>query len=111
MTLRYEANRLVETLWQIIAELENYDADDRRVYAKELAARLRPRVMVFDQAVSCDQSRSQANEVLSDVASIMEEVNGAATKGDMEIFHDNTLSRYWDLKTIFQESRYSGQEL
>ncbi len=102
---------MVETLWRVIAALDGYDVDDRRTYAKELSTRLRPLVADLEKAVRCEKSRSHAEGILSDIAPIMDVVNGAATKGDMDIFADDTLNRYWDLNTIFRESRFRGQEL
>jgi len=48
---------------------------------------------------------------LADLKGLMHEVNGAATKGELDVFSDDTLDRYWKLSTIFQESRFSGQGL
>jgi hypothetical protein len=110
-TLQQEAGNLVETLWRVIAALDGYDADDRRDYAKALSGRLRPLVADLDQAVHREKSRSHAEDILFDIAPIMDVVNGATTKGEMDIFDDATLDRYWGLYTIFRESRFLGQQL
>jgi len=39
----------------------------------------------------------------------MYEVNGAAKKGEMDIFPEGLLNRFWQLSTIFQEQRYRDE--
>jgi len=41
----------------------------------------------------------------------MYEVNGAAKKGEMDIFPEGLLNRFWQLSTIFQEQRYRDERL
>lgn len=41
----------------------------------------------------------------------MDEVNGAATKGDMALSEDSTLDLFWDLSTLFREARFCGESL
>ena len=76
-----------------------------------MADRLRPLVAEPESTVVSERSRPAAERVLADISELMHGVNGAATKGEMEIFADDTLDRYWDLSTLFQESRFSGQSL
>jgi len=45
------------------------------------------------------------------IKEVMHEVNGAATKGEMDICAEGVLSRFWDLSTIFQEQRYRDERL
>jgi len=110
MTLRDDAIRLLGALRRAVRALEDYNVDDRATYAKDLAGQLRPLVAAFERAVTRDRSRSEAQAILCDIAPVMMEVSGAATKGDMPLFQDDTLSQYWDLYSIFREIRHS-QEL
>ena len=73
---------------------------------------LYPHIEAFAMAIDTEHSVSHARDILADIAPILEEVNGAATKGDMAIFPDFALlDRYWDLRTIFQETRYAHETI
>jgi hypothetical protein len=111
MTLATQAHELVQLLRAVVVALDRFDCYEQREYTRSLADRLRPFAAQFETAVVSERHRASAERVLADLAQVMDEVNGAATKGEMEIFDDDTLSRYWDLSTIFQDSRFSGQSL
>lgn len=107
-TLRDQAQRLGQVLQEIVHDLGRYGVD----YTSRLAAALRPQVDAFTRAVIEERSRIHAQEILSDIAPVMEEVSGAATKGEMPIFADQTLlDRYWELHTIFRETRFAKEAL
>ncbi|MFC1453906.1 hypothetical protein ACFLQL_01865 [Verrucomicrobiota bacterium] len=108
MTLQDKALNLVNVLRDIVRYLEEYGID----YTSRLANTLHPQVEELFIAINEKRSRPRAQEILTGIAPVMHEVNGAATKGEMNIFPDNTLlDRYWDLSTIFQESRYTNETL
>jgi hypothetical protein len=110
-TLRHQARQLVDILETVCVALETYDADARTLYAQDLAGRLRPMIKTFEMAVVQERSREQAQEILTGILPIMEEVDEATTKGEMALFKDKTLKTFWDLSTIFCESRFSGESL
>ena len=111
MTLRRDAIELSKVLSQIVADLGNFNADNRSSYTNELARSLAPIVAVYDQAVFEYKSRTAASDALRDMVEYMHEVNGAATKGEINFTSANVLNKYWRLRTIFQESRYRDQVL
>ena len=111
ITLATQAQELVRVLQAVVAALERFDRLGQRDYTAGLARRLRPLVAVFQSAVIVERSRPAAERALADLKELMHEVNGAATKGEIDIFPDDTLNRYWALSTLFQESRFSGQSL
>jgi len=103
--------KLLEALKEVIDCLEAYDLDERRVYTRKLASRLRPLVDRLDEANCSDLPRGHMNQLMVPINEIMREVNGAATKGEMEIFSEqhgspsqhSPLNVYWDLHTLFRE--------
>jgi hypothetical protein len=111
MTLTTQARELVHVLQAVVTALDRFDRPLQRDYTCEMADRLRPLVAELQSAVVSERNRPAAERVLADISELMHGVNGAATKGEMEIFADDTLDRYWRLSTIFQESRFSGQSL
>lgn len=114
MSLQSDAHELFKTLRSVIEALRQFEHPNGSPYAEDMAARLAPLVAEFERAIVSDRSRADAANVLESIAPLLDNVNGAATKGDLEIFpdrNDQTLNRYWDLKTIFRESKYAGQEL
>jgi len=106
-TLRSEVNRLLEVLDSICAALEAHGAD----FTDRLAEPLRPLVNRLRQAVVKDRSRDKAEAALWEIKQIMHEVNAADTKGEMGIFSGDELDVWWELSTIFQESRFSEPSL
>src|SRR5262245_59183304 len=111
MTLATQAQELVRVLQAVVTSLAGFDPPAQRDYTRAMADRLRPLIAELQSAVASERSRSDAERVLADISELMHEVNGAATKGEMDIFTDDTLERYWHLSTLFQESRFSGQSL
>ncbi len=111
MTLKADAQRLCSALETIVKGLETYDKDDRRDYTKALAASLRMRVRNFREAIDESRSREQAKEVLEEMTELMYEVNGAATKGEIDFVSGKVLATYWQLRTIFREARFRDEPL
>src|SRR5207253_2738072 len=111
MPLRNQATRLVNVLLKVVDELDSYAQHERSQYARTLVDRLRPLAASFEQAVLRDRSRKAAETSMLDIRPIMAEVNAAAVSGEMAIVDRGTLSSYWDLATIFQETTYSGESL
>lgn len=110
MTLKTKSRELRTALEAIISGLERYDKDDRSRYTKELAASLTPSVSRLKKAIE-EKNREEAKDALADISEVMYEVNGAATKGEIDFISSKILNTYWDLKTIFQELRYRDEDL
>lgn len=110
MTLKAKARELCVALESITDGLEGYDKDDRCRYTKQLAEILRPSVHGLKKAIE-EKNREEAKDALADISEIMYEVNGAATKGEIDFISSKILNTYWDLKTIFQELRYRDEQL
>jgi hypothetical protein len=55
--------------------------------------------------------RSEILQAMAEITAVMYEVNGAATKGEMDIFPEGLLNRFWQLSTLFQEHRYRDERL
>lgn len=111
MSLDADANQLVTVLRRVIDALESFRDPLRASYTVDMATRLRPLVAELERAVVHAHSREAASATLDDIKPLMHEVSGAATKGEMDIFTDDTLDRYYQFATIFQESRYAAQTL
>jgi hypothetical protein len=111
MSLDAHAKQLVAVLWSVIDALKRFRDPLRADYTVEMVTRLRPLVAEFERAVVHAHSREAASAMLDDIKPLMDEVCGAATKGEMDIFTDDTLDRYYQFATIFQESRYAAQTL
>ena len=111
MTLRKDALKLAKALEDTVSNLEKYGLENKSEYAQKAAQRLKPAVTALYKAIKDECSREKAHEIITDIDKLMSNINGAATKGDMEFDNNNALNRYWQLKTIFQESRYRGESL
>ena len=110
MTLKAEARKLCSALESVVSGLETYEKDERRRYTKELAEILRPSVSSLRKAIE-ENNREEAKKALNEVAELMHEVNGAATKGEIDFVPSKVLNSYWELKTIFQELRFRDEQL
>jgi hypothetical protein len=112
MGLREDAQRLLEALQSVAAGLGAFRGSPvQKEYAEQLQRRLVP--LVEDLRLLIDE-RADYSEVLramAEIKSVMYEVNGAATKGEMNIVPDGLLNRFWQLLTIFQEQRYRDERL
>lgn len=114
MSLHSDALELLKTLQSVVESLRQFEHPNGEHYADDMAVRLAPLVSDFERAVVSDRSKSNAVDILDSISPLMDNVNGAATKGELRIFpdyNDQTLNRYWHLKTIFRERKYTGQEL
>ena len=111
MTLREDALQLAKALEDTVSNLEKYGLENKSEYAQKAAQRLKSSVAALNKAIKEEFSREKAHEIITDIEQLMTNINGAATKGDMAFDNNNALNRYWQLKTIFQESRYRGESL
>ncbi|MFP6860191.1 hypothetical protein [Pseudomonas sp.] len=111
MTLASDSIELADTLKLIVDGLETYDLDSRREYTSKMAQTLKPLVEYFYYLVVVEKSKDCAKLQLDEIRELMHNVNGAATKGEIDFAPDDVLNRYWELSTIFQESRYVHDSL
>ena len=113
MYLRTEALELLATLRKVIGALRCFEHPNGASYGEDMATRLEPVVDEFEHAIIESRSKAAAISALDEIGPLMENVNGAATKGDLMIFpgDDEVLNTYWRLKTIFRESRYAAESL
>ena len=111
--------RLTETAWRgltilskvlnlIVQGLEHYQGS---AYTRQMARALATLVAEYDAAVFTNRSRDAAAAALAVLKEYMHNVNGAATKGDLDFVAGSVLDQYWNLQTIFQESKYCGMSL
>ena len=110
MSLCTDAQELAAVLWRAVDALQRLQDISRRRYTMELAGRLEPLVRQLDEAIH-HRSRAAAVDALDDIKPVIYEISGATTKGELKIFSDDTLDRYYRLATIFQESRYAAETL
>ncbi len=110
MSFHSDVNELAAVLRCVVRALERFDGPAAN-YTASLAIRLEPLVASFQHAVLQSRSREAAAAVLDDIKPLMAEVSSAATKGEMDIVPGDTLDRYHQLATLFQESRYAGHNL
>ena len=111
ISLATQAQELVRVLQAVVAALDRFDRPGQCDYTTGLAERMRPLLAEFQSAVINERNRPAAERALADIKEVMHAVNGAATKGEMDIFSDATLDRFWDLSMLFQERRFLGQSL
>jgi len=114
MTLHTEALGLLKTLRSVVEALRQFEHPSGAPYPDDMAACLEPLVSDLEVAIVHNRSRAQASDVLASITPLLHNINGAATKGDLAIFpdlNDQTLNRYWDLETIFRESKYADEQL
>lgn len=111
MTLRDEAMRLTRALDEILECLKSYDKDERSKYTRAKAVELAPCVSAFKEAVNNIRSRESAQRALDDMSELMGEISGAATKGAIDLDSGEALNEYWELRTIFRETRYRDENL
>ena len=76
-----------------------------------MAQRLKPLVESFYNLVVVEKSKGSTKLQLDEIRELMHNVNGAATKGEIDFAPDDALNRYWELSTIFQESKYAHESL
>jgi hypothetical protein len=88
-----------------------------RVYNHELgplyAEKLEPMLADLQDALFVQCDRAETDRKLRGMSTIMHTINGAATKGEHNIFPDDSdlLNHYWDLQSIFAESEFDGQSV
>jgi len=114
MSLTTEAFGLLKTLKEVMEALRSFQHPNGATYGVDMAARLEPMITDLEDAIVKNRSREDAAALLDEIDPLMENVNGAATKGDLMIFsgYDNQLlDCYWKRRTIFRESRYSNESL
>ena len=77
------------------------------------AETLEPMIEALDEAVfeSCDRERVAG--LMTEIDTVMNNVNRSAVVGGFEILTSGSdlLGHYWELNTIFRESRYRDQPL
>lgn len=110
-TLRHEALNLLHVLKAIDAEIRSYAGRTGLPHVAGMSASLESLLPVFEKAVLVDRDRAAANSVFGDIHLIVSEASAQATKGDLPIFSTGRLDRYWELSTIFQETRFRGEAL
>jgi hypothetical protein len=108
ISLRKDAIELSKVLNLIVQGLEQYQGS---AYTRQMARMLAPVVAEYDAAVFTSRSRDAAASALAVLKEYMHNVNGAATKGDLNFVADSVLNQYWNLQSIFQESKYRGVSL
>jgi len=114
MSLQTDAFELLATLNGVVVALERFEHPNGESYGADMAAQLGLLVAEFEHAVVEERSKDAAVATLDEIGPLMQNVNGAATKGDLMIFpgYDNqVLDTYWRLNTIFRESRYAAESL
>ena len=108
MNLKTEAQRLLEILTRAVANLRAFTDRSGNNLGVQAAAELSGYVLALEKAI-LEHSRADAEAVIKELSPLMHSINGAATKGELAIFEDDTLERYWKLQSIFRESRFRDQ--
>ncbi len=107
--LNGRATELIGVLQGILKCLEIYQADISSKYADLL----RPLIDDFEHTVFIKCSVAEAKDALYSINALMSTINGASSKGGCDFFpyKSDLLNHYWNLETIFRESRYSKMNL
>ena len=113
MTLKSETRELLKVLKSIVAHSECYAEKNKNSYIASLADSIHPLVIEYESAINNEKSKQKAQKAISEMTEFIHELNGASTKGEMDIFSepDETLNEYWRLYTIFRELKYKDEEL
>jgi len=114
MSLTTEAIELLGTLTEVTKALRRFEHPNGANYGVDMATRLEPMIADLEYAIVKNRSREEAAALIEEIHPLMENVNGAATKGDLMIFSDcnnQLLDCYWTRRSIFRESRYSNESL
>jgi hypothetical protein len=112
MGLRQDAEGLIETLRFVAAGLAAFQGSSGQAeYVRHLHRRLVPLIDDLRDQIAQRADRSDILRAMGEIKEVMNEVNGAATKGEMNIFEPGVLNRFWHLSTIFQEARYRDEAL
>ena len=112
MGLWEDAQRLLETLQSVGARLGAFRGSPvQREYTEHLQRRLVPLVEDLRLLINKRTDHSEILGAMAEIKAVMYEVNGAATKGEMDIFPEGLLNRFWQLSTIFQGERYRDERL
>jgi len=112
MGLWEDAQRLLETLQSVAASLGAFRGSPvQREYTEHLQRRLVPLVEDLRSLIDKRTDHSEILRAMAEIKGVMYEVNGAAKKGEMDIFPEGLLNRFWQLSTIFQEQRYRDERL
>ncbi len=110
MGLREDTQRLLETLQAVAARLGAFRGSPvQKEYTDHLQRRLVPLVEDLRLMIEERTDRPEILRAMAEIKEVMSEVNGAATKGEMAIFPEGLLNRFWQLSTIFQEQRYRDE--
>jgi hypothetical protein len=107
MTLRETAEELSKLMRAIADSAGGSSSADISQYADSLD----PGIRGYDNAVFVSRSRAEAQEHLNDLVPLVADLNQAATKGELHEFPPYLIDRFFELHTIFRESRFAGEEL
>ena len=97
----------------IAESLKQYRGKQGSAYIAEMHSRLAPLAQAFRQAVYEDRDREIAQNILGDIQPLMHGIAGATTKGEIPVFgyKDKNLDLYFNLHSIFRESRFRNSTL
>ena len=97
---------------EIVRCLENHKGKPHQVeYGRELAHQLRPLVAAYDSAIFDARSREAALDAVSAMNAHVKHAGVSADKGEMDFDFGSALNTYYELHTIFRETRYAAEEL
>jgi uncharacterized phage infection (PIP) family protein YhgE len=111
VSLFADAKKLVDVLNQIKSDLQKYNEDERSSLTKKLAQQLEPLILELASVVNESKSKDEAKELMFEISEIVDHASSLATRGEMDVFPNGVMDTCWDLKTIFQETRYRNESL
>ena len=113
MSLATDANKLLLSLQAIVSCSENYAIKNQDKYIAGYASSIKSLVSQYESAINISKSKETAKLILSELAPKVEAISMASTKGEMKIFDktNTALNEYWELYTIFRESKYINENL
>jgi len=113
MSLASDANKLLLALEAIVSCSEKYADKHKNKYISGYASSLKPLVAQYAQAIKINKSKDLSSLVLTEIAPLIERISAASSKGEMNIFENTntSLEDYWELYTIFRESKYINENL
>jgi hypothetical protein len=113
MSLRNDAQTLSNAIQGIVNSLKRYSGNQGRQYIHDIHSQLAPKADAFQDAIGRLCDREVATQILSEIQPLMSSLAAATTKGEIPVFgyKDKHLDLYYQLHTIFRESRYRNSTL
>jgi hypothetical protein len=106
------ANQLVLILAQIVSRIDDYRELHKEYYsARDWLQQLKPLVHELSQTVAGHGPRNRAADLMTRIDPIIRDISAVVIRGELEIVPHHLLDAYYEVHTVFRETRFLGQQL